>query len=214
MYVVFLGAPGAGKGTQAAIVAREMKLAHIATGDLFRAAVEKGTELGKQAQMYMQSGQLVPDEVTVKMLLERLSEPDCDGGAILDGFPRTIAQAIALDKLLSGKGNKLDKVVSIDVPDEVLLKRLGGRWTCGRCNAVYHEVSLPPIVAGICNKCGSKLYQRADDNAVTIARRLKVYHKETSPLLDYYKKTSKLVSVDGTAAVENVTKQILEVLRK
>lgn len=214
MYVVFLGAPGAGKGTQAAVVAREMNLAHVATGDLFRAAVDKGTELGKQAQTYMQYGQLVPDEITVKMLAERLGERDCAGGAILDGFPRTVAQAIALDKMLTGKAKKLDKVISIDVPDEELLKRLAGRWTCGSCNAVYHEVFLPSKVTGICDKCGGKLYQRADDNEVTISRRLKVYHNETAPLLQYYKKANKLVSVDGTVAVGNVTKQILEVLRK
>ena len=195
-------------------MARQMQLAHIATGDLFRAAVDKGTELGKLAQTYMQHGQLVPDEVTIKMLAERLGEPDSAAGVIFDGFPRTVAQAIALDKMLSGNGQKLDKVISIDVPDEVLLKRLGGRWTCGSCSAVYHEVFLPPKVAGIWDKCGGKLYQRADDNEVTISRRLEVYHREMAPLLEYYKKANKLVSVDGTVAVENVTKQILEVLRK
>lgn len=214
MYVVFLGAPGAGKGTQAAVVADRMKLVHIATGDLFRAAVKNGTELGKLAQGYMQQGKLVPDEITIKMLSQRLKEPDCTAGAIFDGFPRTIDQAKALDKTLAGINSQLDKVISIYVPDKELLKRLGGRWTCEQCQAVYHETASPPAKPGICDKCGGKLYQRADDNENTIRERLKVYHNQTAPLLDYYKKANKLVAVDGTAGIENVTKQILKVLVK
>jgi len=214
MNLVFLGAPGAGKGTQAAVVAEEMKMAHIASGDLFRAAVKKGTELGKLVQGYMEQGKLVPDEVTVKVITERMSEPDCAAGVIFDGFPRTLGQAEALDKALESQGKKVDKVISIDVPDDNLLKRLGGRWTCQQCQAVYHEIASPPKKAGICDKCGGKLYQRADDNEATIRERLKVYHAQTAPLLDYYRKTNKLVSIDGTVAIENVTKQILKELGK
>lgn len=212
MNLVFLGAPGAGKGTQAAVVAEKTKMAHIASGDLFRAAVKKGTELGKLVQGYMEQGKLVPDEVTVKVITERLSEPDCAAGVIFDGFPRTLGQAEALDKALESQGKKVDKVISIDVPDNNLLKRLGGRWTCQQCQAVYHETASPPKQAGICDKCGGKLYQRADDNEATIMERLKVYHAQTAPLLDYYKKANKLVSIDGTVEIENVTKQILKEL--
>jgi len=212
MNLVFLGAPGAGKGTQAAVVAEKTKMAHIASGDLFRAAVKKGTELGKLVQGYMEQGKLVPDEVTVKVITERLSEPDCAAGVIFDGFPRTLGQAEALDKALESQGKKVDKVISIDVPDNNLLKRLGGRWTCQQCQAVYHETASPPKQAGICDKCGGKLYQRADDNEATIMERLKVYHAQTAPLLDFYKKANKLVSIDGTVEIENVTKQILKEL--
>lgn len=213
MYVVFLGAPGAGKGTQAAVVAEKLKLAHVATGDMFREAVKNSTELGKVAQEYMQQGKLVPDELTIKMLEHRLAQDDCTRGVILDGFPRTVAQAEALDKMLEKNGRRLYRVVSIDVPDAELLKRLGGRWTCKQCGAVYHEVASPPKKAGVCDKCGGELYQRADDNVETIKQRLQVYHNQTAPLMDYYKKQGKLVAVDGTVTIENVTKQILEVLK-
>jgi adenylate kinase len=212
MNLVFLGAPGAGKGTQAAVVAGKNKMAHIASGDLFRAAVKKGTELGKLVQGYMEQGKLVPDEVTVKVITDRLSEPDCTAGVIFDGFPRTLGQAEALDKALESQEKKVDKVISIDVPDDNLLKRLGGRWTCQQCQAVYHEIASPPKQKGICDKCGGKLYQRADDNEATIRERLNVYHAQTAPLLDYYKKVNKLVSIDGTVDIENVTKQILKEL--
>lgn len=213
MYVVFLGAPGAGKGTQAAVVAEKLKLAHVATGDMFREAVKNGTELGKIAQEYMQQGKLVPDELTIKMLEERLAQDDCARGVILDGFPRTVAQAEALDRMLEKNGRKLNRVVSIDVPDAELLKRLGGRWTCKQCGAVYHEIASPPKKSGVCDKCGGELYQRADDNVETIKQRLQVYHNQTAPLMEYYKKQGKLVAVDGTVTIENVTKQILEVLK-
>jgi adenylate kinase len=212
MFLVFLGAPGAGKGTQAAVVAEKTRLAHIATGDLFRAAVKNGTELGKLAQGYMQQGKLVPDEITIGVIKEKLKSPECAGGAIFDGFPRTLEQARALDKALEEMGKKVDKVISIDVPDGNLLKRLGGRWTCQQCQAVYHEVASPTKVKGVCDKCGGKLYQRADDNETTIKERLKVYHSQTAPLLDYFK--GKIVSIDGTVAIENVTNQILKALGK
>ncbi len=212
MFLVFLGAPGAGKGTQAAVVAEKTKLAHIATGDLFRAAVKAGTELGKLAQGYMQQGKLVPDEVTIGVIEEKLKSPECAGGAIFDGFPRTIEQARALDRALEKTGKKVDKVISINVPDSNLLKRLGGRWTCQQCQTVYHEVASPPKVKGVCDKCGGKLYQRADDNETTIKERLKVYHAQTAPLLDYYK--GKIANIDGTVAIENVTNQILKALGK
>jgi len=212
MFLIFLGAPGAGKGTQAAVVAEKTKLAHIATGDLFRAAVKNGTELGKLAQGYMQQGKLVPDEVTIGVIKEKLESPECAGGAIFDGFPRTIEQAKALDNALAEMGKKVDRVISIDVPDSNLLKRLGGRWTCQQCQTVYHEVASPPKVPGVCDKCGGKLYQRADDNETTIKERLKVYHAQTAPLLDYYK--GKIVNIDGTVAIENVTNQILKALGK
>ena len=212
MYLIFLGAPGAGKGTQAAVVAEKTKLAHIATGDLFRAAVKNGTELGKIVEGYMKQGKLVPDEVTIGVIMEKLNEPDCAAGVIFDGFPRTLEQATALDKALESRGNKVDKVISIEVPDENLLKRLGGRWTCPQCQAVYHEIASPPKITGVCDKCGGKLYQRADDNETTIKERLNVYHAQTAPLLDYYKKSNKLVAVDGTVDIENVTNQILKVL--
>ncbi len=214
MFLVFLGAPGAGKGTQAAIVAERLKLTHIATGDLFREAVKKGTELGKLAKTYMEKGELVPDEVTIKMLAERLAQSDCAGGVIFDGFPRTLDQAAALDKMMSGQKKSIDKAVYIEVPEENLLKRLGGRWTCKQCQAVYHEIASPPKVAGKCDKCGGELYQRADDNEKTILERLKVYFSQTTPLLDYYKKAGKLLSVDGTLEIKAVTEGIIKALGK
>ncbi len=214
MFLVFLGAPGAGKGTQAAVVAQNLNLVHIASGDLFREAVKKGTELGKQVKGYMEQGKLVPDEITIKMILEKLSEPDCARGVIFDGFPRTLDQAKALDKGLADQKRKIDKAVYIEVPDADLLKRLGGRWTCQKCQAVYHEIASPPKKKGICDKCGGQLYQRADDNEATIKERLKVFHAQTAPLLDYYKKAGKLLSVDGTVAIDDVTKQIIKAVGK
>jgi adenylate kinase len=214
MFLVFLGAPGAGKGTQAAVVAEKIKLAHIATGDLFRAEVKKGTELGKVVKGYMEQGKLVPDDVTIKAISEKLKDPECAAGVIFDGFPRTLDQATALDAALGKMKTKVDAAVSIDVPDSDLLKRLGGRWTCQQCQAVYHETASPPKKAGICDKCGGKLYQRADDNEKTIKERLKVYHAQTAPLMDYYKKAGKLISIDGTVKIDKVTAQILKALGK
>lgn len=209
MYLVFFGAPGAGKGTQAAVISKNLGLAHIASGDLFRQAVSKGTELGKLVKSYMEKGELVPDEVTIRVISERLNEADCKAGCVFDGFPRTLEQAKALDKTLAGQKEAVDKAIYIDVDSEELLKRLSGRWTCRQCQAVYHETASPPKVCGKCDKCGGELYQRTDDNEETIRERLKVYFVQTTPLLDYYKATGKLVRVDGQPGIEEVTKQIV-----
>jgi adenylate kinase len=214
LFLVFLGAPGAGKGTQAAVIAAKMKLAHMASGDLFRAAVKKGTDLGKLVKEYMEQGKLVPDDVTIKVITERLNQPDCAYGVIFDGFPRTLEQAKALDKALADQKKELNKVLYIEVPDQELLQRLGGRWTCQQCQSVYHEVASPPKKSGVCDKCGGKLYQRADDNEATIKERLKVFHAQTIPLLNYYQKANKLVTVDGTLVIDKVTDQVLKVLGK
>lgn len=212
MYIIFLGAPGAGKGTQAAELASELGLVHVATGDLFRQALERGTELGLKAKSYMEKGTLVPNQITIGLVLERLSEPDCGGGAILDGFPRNLEQAEALDEALAGEGRAIDKAVYIKVSEEELLKRLGGRWICRKCQTPYHEVDSPPKVAGVCDKCGGELYQRADDNEESIKKRLEVYFAETVPLIDYYAKESKLIEVDGEGGVAEVAKRIKSAL--
>lgn len=214
MYVVFLGAPGAGKGTQAADVAKELQLAHIATGDMFRDAQKKGTALGVKAKEYMEKGQLVPDEITVAMLLERISQPDCARGVILDGFPRTLAQAEALDMALTQQRKGIDEVVYIKVADAELMKRLGGRWICRKCQTPYHEVASPPKVKGVCDKCGGELYQRADDVPATIQQRLKVFHTQTAPLIDYYTRTGKLTEVNGEGGMSDIRKRILDAIKK
>jgi len=212
MYLVFLGAPGAGKGTQADIVSRKLELVHIASGDLFRQAVSKGTELGKLVKSYMERGELVPDEVTIRVISDRLDEPDCKSGCVFDGFPRTLDQASSLDQMLAARGKSIDKAIYIEVESDQLLKRLGGRWTCRICQAVYHEVSSPPKIAGKCDKCGGELFQRPDDNEQTIRERLKVYFKQTTPVLDYYKKAGKLATVDGQLNIDDVTREIMIVL--
>lgn len=212
MNIIFLGAPGAGKGTQASEVAGEMGLAHIATGDLFRAGLEKGTSLGLEAKGYMEKGVLVPDELTIRMVQERIEVPDCANGVIFDGFPRNLNQAEALDGALSGQNKVIDKVVYIKVAEEELLKRLGGRWICRQCQAPYHEVNSPPAEAGKCDRCGGELYQRADDNETAIKERLGVYFNETAPLINYYNKVDKLVEIDGEGDVEDVKRRIVESL--
>jgi adenylate kinase len=214
VYVIFLGAPGAGKGTQAAEVAEELKLAHIATGDMFRDAQKKGTALGLKAKEYMENGKLVPDEITVAMLLERIAAPDCRQGVIFDGFPRTLAQAEALDKALVKQSKAIDKVIYIKVAEEELLTRLSGRWICRQCQTPYHEVTSPPKVEGKCDRCGGELYQRDDDKPATIKERLKVFFAQTAPLIDYYTRTGKLVEVNGVGAVNEVRKGILNALKK
>ncbi len=214
MYLVFLGAPGAGKGTQAAIVSKRLSLAHIASGDLFREAVEKGTELGKKVRGYMEKGVLVPDEVTIQLVSERLDGQDCREGCIFDGFPRTLAQAEALDRMLTARGKALDRVVYIEVPEAELLKRLGGRWVCRRCQAPYHELTSPPKVAGVCDRCGGELYQRPDDRVETVKERLKVYFDQTVPLLDYYQAQRKLVRVNGQGGIEDVAEAIITAVSK
>ena len=208
VYIIFLGAPGAGKGTQAAELARELGLVHIATGDLFRQALERGTELGLKAKSYMEKGVLVPNQITISMVLERLSESDCAGGAILDGFPRNLEQAEALDKALSQEGKAIDRVIYIKVSREELLNRLSGRWICRRCQAPCHATNSPPRVWGICDKCGGDLYQRPDDNETSVKKRLEVYFAETAPLIDYYAQGGKLLEIDGEVGVAEVAKRI------
>jgi adenylate kinase len=212
MFLVFLGAPGAGKGTQAAVVAGKLGLAHIASGDLFRQALEKGTELGKSVKAYMDKGALVPDDVTIQLISARLNEPDSKSGCVFDGFPRTIEQAKALDKMMASRGQAIDKSIYIEVPEKELLKRLTGRWICRKCQAPYHEISSPPKVSGKCDKCSGELYQRADDNEQTIKERLKVYFAQTTPVLDYYKAEGKLAAVDGNRGIEEVSEKIIDVL--
>jgi len=214
VYIVFLGAPGAGKGTQASMVAQKLGLAHIASGDLFRQAVEQGTELGIQAQSYMEKGKLVPDEVTIRMVLEHISALDCESGIILDGFPRNLEQARALDKALAEQNKSIDKVVFIKVSEEELLKRLSGRWICRNCQAPYHNISSPPMVEGRCDKCGGELYQRPDDTVETVKKRLEVYFAQTTPLIDYYSWGGKLLELDGQGSVDEVSERIISALQR
>ena len=214
MYVIFLGAPGVGKGTQAAIVARELNLAHIASGDLFRQAAEQGTELGIKVKSYMEKGRLVPDEITIQMVLERMAAPDCESGVILDGFPRNMEQAKALDKALLEQTKAIDEVVYIKVSEEELLKRLSGRWICRNCQTPYHAVNSPPSVWGKCDRCGSELYQRPDDTVEVVKERLKVYFAQTAPLIDYYSRSGKLLEIDGEGDVNEVAQRIIAGLRE
>jgi len=212
MFLVLLGAPGAGKGTQAAIISRKVGLAHIASGDLFRQAVEKETKLGQLVKAYMDKGILVPDEVTIQMISERLNEPDCKAGCVFDGFPRTMEQAKALDKALANRGKVIDKATYIKVSEEELLKRLSGRWICHQCQTPYHEVSSPPKVPNRCDKCGGELYQRSDDTVKTVKKRLEVYFAETAPLIDYYAKLGKLVEIDGEGDAAEVGRRVIKAL--
>ena len=207
-----MGAPGAGKGTQAVMLAEKLKLVQIASGDLFRQALQKETDLGKQAKVFMEKGQLVPDEITIRMVLERLAAPDIKKGAILDGFPRNIKQAGELDKALEKQAKSIDRVIYIKVSEGELLKRLSGRWICRQCQAPYHEVDNPPRVKGKCDRCGGELYQRADDNVATVKKRLEVYFAETSPLIDYYKKASKLLEINGEGSAAEVNRHIVAAL--
>jgi adenylate kinase len=213
VYIILLGAPGAGKGTQAVMMAEKLKLVQVASGDLFRKALQRETALGKKAKAYMEKGQLVPDEITIQMVLERLAAPDVKNGAILDGFPRTLKQAKALDKALAKQSKAIDRAVYIKVSEGELLKRLGGRWICRDCQAPYHEIDSPPKVAGRCDRCGGELYQRADDKPETVKKRLEVYFKETSPLIDYYKKAGKLLEINGEGDAAAVNQRILTALR-
>ena len=211
--LILLGAPGAGKGTQAVTISKKLGLVHVATGDLFRKEQESGTELGKIAKSYMEKGQLVPDEITVKMLLGRITAPDCTKGVILDGFPRTLEQAKALDKALAAQGNGIDRVLYIKVSNQELLRRLSGRWICRNCQAPYNIVEMPPKVAGKCDRCGGELYQRADDTEETARKRLNVYFSQTMPLIEYYNKTGKLVEVNGEQGIEAVGRDLIAALK-
>jgi len=210
MYLILLGAPGAGKGTQAATLVKEFGLAHISTGDLFRENVAKGTELGLLAKQYMDRGALVPDDVTVRMLLERLARPDTAKGVMLDGFPRTIDQAEALAKALQPQGKKIDGVMYIKVPNEALITRLSGRLTCRTCGMVYHVKFSPPKVSGVCDKDGGELFTRPDDTVETAKKRLDVYFAQTSPLIEYYTTRGVLTEINGDQDVDAVGAELVK----
>jgi adenylate kinase len=214
LYIILLGPPGAGKGTQAAFVARELGLVHVSSGDLFRQALEKRNDLAGEVKSYIEKGVLVPDELTVRMVLERLEAPDAERGVVLDGFPRNLKQAEALDEKLLEKGKAIDSVISIRVSDAEILRRLGGRWVCRNCQAPYHATGSPPKVAGRCDRCGGELYQRPDDNTETIKKRLAVYAQETAPLIGYYSESGKLVEVDGEESAESLGRRIVAALKR
>ena len=212
MKIVMLGAPGAGKGTQAKRIAAEYGIPHISTGDIFRANIKAGTELGRKAKAFMDQGALVPDEVTIGMLMDRIHEADCEKGYVLDGFPRTIPQAESLTKALAGEGSAIDAAVDIDVPDENIINRMGGRRACLSCGATYHIVFNAPEKEGVCDTCGSELVLRDDDKPETVKKRLSVYHEQTQPLIDYYRGQGVLKSVDGTQDMDKVFEDIKAVL--
>lgn len=212
MKIVMLGAPGAGKGTQAKMIAEEYKIPHVSTGDIFRANVKNGTELGMEAKKYMDQGLLVPDELTVRILLDRVAKEDCAGGYVLDGFPRTIPQAEVLDEALGKLGEKIDYAIDVEVPDESIVKRMSGRRACLKCGATYHVEHIPPKKEGICDDCGSELVLRDDDRAETVSNRLKIYHDQTQPLIDYYTRKNILKTVDGTMDMKDVFGAIKNIL--
>lgn len=213
-YIVVLGPPGVGKGTQAKILSETTKLAHISSGDLFRENIKNQTAIGLLARSFIDKGELVPDDVTIAMIKDRISRPDCESGAILDGFPRTPAQADALEKVLAEFKGQVDKVPYITAAESILIDRISGRWTCRAKGHVYHEKFSPPKEAGKCDFDGSEIYQRDDDKIETVARRIKVYLEQTAPLIDYYRRSGKLVEIDGTQPVEKVTELLLSALKK
>ena len=204
MKIIMLGAPGAGKGTQAKQIADKYQIPHISTGDIFRANIKEGTELGTKAKTYMDQGLLVPDELVVELVADRIVKDDCKNGFVLDGFPRTIPQAEALDEALAKIGEKMDYAVDVDVPDENIINRMGGRRACVNCGSTYHIVNIPTKVEGICDKCGKEVILRDDDKPETVQKRLHVYHEQTQPLIDYYKNQGILRSVDGTRPMDTV----------
>ena len=212
MKIIMLGAPGAGKGTQAKLIAEKYGIPHISTGDIFRANIKEGTNLGKEAKEYMDKGQLVPDELTVRILLDRVSKDDCKNGYVLDGFPRTIPQAQVLDSDVAKMGDKIDFAIDVDVPDENIISRMGGRRACLKCGATYHIEHVPPKKEGICDTCGSELVLRDDDKPETVKNRLEVYHKQTQPLIDHYSRLNILRTVDGTQDVKDVFDNIVKLL--
>ena len=212
MKIIMLGAPGAGKGTQAKLIAEKYGVPHISTGDIFRANIKNGTELGKEAKEYMDKGLLVPDELTVRLLLDIVAQDDCKNGYVLDGFPRTIPQAEVLDKELTKLGDSVDFAVDVDVPDENIIRRMSGRRACLNCGATYHIVNIPPKKEGICDVCGSELVLRDDDQPETVKNRLKVYHEQTQPLIEYYTGKGVLRTVDGTLPMEEVFDAIVKIL--
>jgi len=212
MKLIMLGAPGAGKGTQAKMIANNYNIPHISTGDIFRANIKEGTELGKRAQTYMDKGELVPDELVVDLVVDRVAKDDAKNGYVLDGFPRTIPQAEALDKALAACGEKIDYAIDVNVPDENIISRMSGRRACTACGGTYHIVNIPPKKEGICDACGGPLVLRADDEPETVKKRLDVYHEQTQPLIDYYTEQKILKTVDGTVSMEDVFKAIIDIL--
>jgi adenylate kinase len=213
-FIVLLGPPGVGKGTQAKILSERAGLAHISSGDLFRENLKTHTELGNLAQTYMTRGELVPDDVTIAMIRERLSRPDCEAGAVLDGFPRTPAQADALDDMLLEFSGRVNAVPYITAREDVLIERLSGRWTCRANGHIFNEKSNPPQVAGKCDFDGSELYQRDDDKVETVKRRIQVYLDQTSPLISHYRQQGKLIEIDGSQSIEQVTQALMDALKK
>jgi adenylate kinase len=213
VYIILVGAQGSGKGTQAEMLTQALGVAHVASGDLFRKAIDEKTELGLKAKVYIDRGELVPDDLTVTMVLKRLEEPDCSQGALFDGFPRTVAQAEVLDKGLGGVGKQIDLAIYLQVPREELLNRLSGRYICRAKQHVYNIYSRPPKVAGVCDIDGSELYQRSDDTGEAVQRRLDIFFNETIQLLDYYEEQKKLVEVDGNQDIDQVQQSLLDVIR-
>lgn len=213
-FIVLLGPPGAGKGTQADLIAEKFGLVHVSTGDLFRENLKKQTELGKLAQTFMSRGALVPDDVTIAMVRERLSRPDCKKGALLDGFPRTPSQADALAEMLKEFNSRVNLVPYITVPPNMLIERLSGRWTCKSAGHIFHEKYNPPRMPGVCDLDGSELYQREDDKPETVENRIKVYNDQTTPLIDYYRDCQLLAEVDGTQAIDDVTHDLVILVEK
>ena len=212
MKIIMLGAPGAGKGTQAKKIAAKYDIPHISTGDIFRANIKSGTELGKKAKEYMDQGLLVPDELVVDLVIDRFKQPDCEKGYVLDGFPRTIPQAKALDEALAKNGDAVQYAIDVDVPDEEIVSRMSGRRACVNCGGTYHVVTIPPKKEGICDNCGANLVLRDDDQPETVKKRLNVYHEQTQPLIEYYKSKGILKSVDGTQIMDAIFAQIVTIL--
>lgn len=213
-YVVLLGAPGAGKGTQAALISEKLGLPHVSSGDIFRENIKNQTELGRDAQEYLQRGDLVPDDLTIAMIRDRLGREDCASGAVLDGFPRTPAQAEALDAMLKEFGGGVDVVPYIKVPEDVLVERLSGRWTCREKGHIFHQVFNPPKVEGVCDVDGSELYQREDDRAETVTNRIRVYLDQTAPLIAHYSEAGLIAEIEGDRPIEDVTAGLLSVLER
>ncbi|MCR5733584.1 MAG: adenylate kinase [Lachnospiraceae bacterium] len=213
MKIIMLGAPGAGKGTQAKRIAAEYGIPHISTGDIFRANIKEQTALGMEAKNYMDKGQLVPDELTVKILLDRVAKDDCKNGYVLDGYPRTIPQAEVLDEAVAKLGEKIDYAVNVDVPDENIVNRMSGRRACVKCGATYHVKYMPPKTEDVCDTCGSALIIRDDDKPETVKKRLSVYHEQTAPLIEYYGKKGILKEVDGTKDIDVVFEDIKNILK-
>ena len=212
MNLILLGPPGAGKGTQAAKIVEKYGVPHISTGDIFRENIKNGTPLGKKAQEYMNKGELVPDSLVIEIATDRLTKDDCKDGFLLDGFPRTVEQAEALDEFLAGLGRKVDHVLDIDVAAQILMTRLTGRRVCKGCGATYHVTNIPPKVEGVCDSCGGELYQRDDDTAETVSNRIEVYNSQTKPLIDYYEKVGNIAHLDGSIDPDDLLAEIVKIL--